>query len=246
MKKAWYLGLTEADVGDRAILIGDPDRVDRISRLLESPVHHPVTRGLKAVTGGYGGRNFTIAAFGMGAPIATIVLHELADLGVSIFLRIGTAMYFPPAKGGEFLVSEAAIGFEGTSRSYAGDGPFAADRALVAALCNAADNSGVSARTGLYATFDAFYRDMFGIDEDGRRRTGENRKMLVEKGVLAADMETSSLLAAAGALGVSCATLCLGTVDALSQEKLAAEALASGERQLFEIALDGLAALEQP
>ena len=31
MKKAWYLGLAESDVGDRAILVGDPDRVGRIA-----------------------------------------------------------------------------------------------------------------------------------------------------------------------------------------------------------------------
>ena len=39
---------------------------------------------------------------------------------------------------------------------------------------------------------------------------------------------------------MSVATLCYGTVDALSQEKLGAEALESGERQLFRIALDAI------
>ena len=245
MKKAWYLGLTEEDVGDRAILIGDPDRVDRLSRLLSDLIFHPVTRGLKTATGTYNNRRVTLAAFGMGAPIATIVLHELADLGIDKFLRIGTAMYFPPAVGGEYLISETAIGFEGTSPSYAqDDGPFVADAKLVAALEDAVTNAGYSAHRGRYATFDAFYRDMFGIDETGKERAEANRKMLSGRNVLAVDMETSALLAAASALGVQCATLCLGTVDALSQEKLAADQLASGERRLFEIALQGLSSLE--
>lgn len=243
MKKAWYLGLTEAEVGDRAILIGDPDRVDRIAAYLSEPVFHPVTRGLKAVSGTYNGKKFTLAAFGMGAPIATIVLHELADLGVSRFLRIGTAMYFPPAQGGEFLISENAIGFDGTSASYAGDGPFSADSEIVTLLRETAIGKGETARSGKYATFDAFYRDMFGIDDEGRDRVSANRDLLATRGVLAVDMETSALLAAAGALGVSCATLCLGTVDIKSQTKLAADLLAKGEQQLFEIALTGLATL---
>lgn len=245
MKSAWYLGHGANDVGDRAILIGDPDRVDRIADRLEDPEFLPVSRGLKTITGQYGGKTITVAAFGMGAPIATIVLHELADLGVSRFLRIGTAMYFPPATGGEYLVSESAIGFEGTSPSYVrGKGEFQANTDLVKALQKSASDSGQTARAGLYATFDAFYRDMFGIDEEGRKQADANRKMLANRKVMAVDMETSALLAAATALDVSCATLCLGTVDALTQDKLPREQLASGESQLFEIALQGLSSLE--
>lgn len=245
MKKAWYLGHSASDVGDRAILIGDPDRVDRLAKLLTEPKFLPVSRGLKTVTGGYNGRTITLAAFGMGAPIATIVLHELADLGVTSFLRIGTAMYFPPAVGGDFLVSGSAIGFDGTSPAYRQeDGPIFAERKLVSCLQTAAGDQDRNAQTGLYATYDAFYRDMFGIDEAGRIRAEANREMLVERKVMAVDMETSALLAAAAALEVSCATLCLGTVDALTQEKLAPDALASGERNLFEIALSGLAAFD--
>jgi uridine phosphorylase len=53
-------------------------------------------------------------------------------------------------------------------------------------------------------------------------------------------METSALLTAGEALGVACATLCLGTVDGISQEKLAAEPLALGEKLMFSIALDAI------
>lgn len=244
MKRAWYLGHGQADVGDRAILIGDPDRIDRIAGLLDAPRFLPVSRGLKTVTGGYNGKTITIAAFGMGAPIATIVLHELADLGVGSFLRIGTAMYFPPAGAGDLLISRSALAFEGTSPSYvANTNPHSADDQLVSLLETAAKSAGSSVTTGLYATFDAFYRDMFGIDAAGRERAVANRTMLAEKGVMAVDMETSALLAAGNALGVSCATVCLGTVDALTQDKLASDALAAGEAKLFEIALAGLARL---
>ncbi|WP_136660526.1 nucleoside phosphorylase [Nitratireductor sp. XY-223] len=245
MKKAWYLGYSADDVGDRAVLIGDPDRVDRIAKLLEAPRFLPVSRGLKSVTGSFRGRALTVAAFGMGAPIATIVLHELADLGIRRFLRIGTAMYFPPARGGDFVISSAALGFDGTSPSYlAGDAPYPADAGLIDALHGAAKAAGQNVRDGIYATYDAFYRDMFGIDAAGRERAAANKELLKKRGVLAVDMETSGLLAAAAALDVACATLCLGTVDALTQEKLDPEALARGEGQLFEIALNGLCALE--
>jgi uridine phosphorylase len=81
---------------------------------------------------------------------------------------------------------------------------------------------------------------MFGIDAAGNERVAKTRDMLREVGVLATDMETSALLTAATALGVSCATLCLGTVDGISQRKLPPQPLASGEAQMFRIALDAI------
>jgi uridine phosphorylase len=244
MKRAWYTGHAAADLGDSAILVGDPDRVDRIAELLEAPRFLPVKRGLKTVTGGWNGAAVSVAAFGMGAPIATIVLHEFADLGLQRFVRIGTAMHFPPAAGGEFLVSDAALPFDGTSPAYGApcDRPVAADANLAAFLSETAAAAGEVSRRGLYATFDAFYRDMFGIDETGHASARASRERMKAKGVMASDMETAALLAAARALGVSAATLCLGTVDALTQEKLAPDALARGEAKLFRIALDAITA----
>jgi len=242
MKRAWYSGHSAEELGDCAILVGDPDRVDRIGALLADPVFLPVKRGLKTVTGMWNGKRVSIVAFGMGAPIATIVLHEFADLGIKRFVRIGTAMYFPPAAGGEFLVSDAAIGFDGTSPAYgvpAGQ-QVAADPALVAALEEAATAAGKTSHRGLYATYDAFYRDMFGIDPKGEARATAMRADMNNRGVMALDMETAALLAAGQDLGLAVVTLCYGTVDALSQQKLGADALDNGETQLFRIALNAI------
>ena len=121
MKTAWYLGYTSADIGSSALLVGDPDRIDRIAELLENPRFLPVRRGLRTVTGLHRGSTVTAAAFGMGAPIATIVLHELANLGVERFIRVGTALYLPPAQHGDLVLSEGVLSLEGTSCSYVDD-----------------------------------------------------------------------------------------------------------------------------
>ena len=243
MKRAWFLGHGADEVGDRVILVGDPGRVRRIADHFDDVKFLPVTRGLETLTGTAAGRRMTVAAFGMGAPIATIVLHEMADLGISRFLRIGTAMYFSPAGPGELMISRDAIGFDGTSQAYMEGGePYRANAQLVEALQSAA--GGWTAKTGRYATFDAFYRDIFGIDVEGRRRADRNRRELVRRSVLAVDMETSALLAAATALDVVCATVCLGTVDALTQEKLSSDECERGERVLFETAIRALAGLD--
>ncbi len=104
--RAWYIGVGREDVGDAAILIGDPARIARIADHLEDPVFLPENRGLRTVTGVRAGRRITATAFGMGAPIATIVLHELYALGIRTFLRIGTAMAIPPAAVGEFVLAD--------------------------------------------------------------------------------------------------------------------------------------------
>jgi len=243
VKRAWYLGLRESDVGDRAVLVGDPDRVGRIAKHMEETEAFPVSRGLRTVTGLFRGCRITVAAYGMGSPIAVIVLHELAMLGTSRFVRIGTAMHFPPAEAGSLVVSEAALSFEGTSPAYLNsDGPIFADSDLCRDLEGAASSVGRSAKSGLFATFDAFYRDMFGIDESGVKRAAAKRAALADMGVLAADMETSALLAASHSLGVACASLCLCTVNATTQEKLPRASLKAGESDMFKAALLGLTA----
>ncbi len=245
MKRAWYLGHSADTVGNRAILVGDPGRVKRIAKHLRDATFLPVTRGLETVTGHFSGLRITVAAFGMGAPIATIVLHELADLGVTRFLRIGTAVHFSPASPGQLMISRDAIGFDGTSSAYLpGGGPYQASPALAAALEAAAKAQGCMPRTGRYASYDAFYRDVFGIDDEGRRRADYNRRRLIRQSVLAVDMETSALLAAAQALDVACATVCLGTVDAFTRKKLGSDETARGEQILFKTALHGLTGLD--
>jgi uridine phosphorylase len=59
-------------------------------------------------------------------------------------------------------------------------------------------------------------------------------------------METATLLTAARILGARAASLCLGTVDGLTQAKIEAAELAKGERELFEVALDAAVAPLSP
>lgn len=241
MKTAWYLGHSKNQISDRAILVGDPDRIDRIAELLIEPKFLTPKRGLKTVVGSYNNVKVTVVAFGMGSPIATIVLHELADLGTKIFLRIGTAMHFPPAIPGNYLISDNAVSFEGTSSSYYnGKTPIEADKILLKKLMKAATDLDQKALPGTFATFDAFYRDMFSMDEAGKERVSKIRKKLINDAILATDMETSALLAAAKALKVNAATLCLGTVCGISQKKLDATSLKRLEKVMFEIALKAI------
>jgi uridine phosphorylase len=242
-RHAWYIGCDENEVGEAAILLGDRGRIDRIAKHLEAPSFLPENRGLRTVTGVRAGKRVTATAYGMGGPTAAIVLHELFDLGIRRFLRIGTAMIVPPARLGEFVLADGAIRSEGTSRTYAPTGyPAIADFALGAALRAALTKRGVPWRAGLFGTYDGFYTEMFALDSGARRMVDGLREESLRLGLIGVDMETATLLTAGRVLGAQVASLCLGTVDSLTQKKLPPAELAARERDLFEVALDAIVA----
>ena len=242
-RSAWYIGCREDEVGEAAILVGDRDRIDRIAEHLEAPHFVEENRGLRTVTGLRGGKRVTASAFGMGGPIAAIVLHELFDLGVRRFLRVGTAMVMPPAKLGEFVLADGAVRGEGASRTYAPIGyPAVADFELGLALRRALARRGAPWRAGLFGTYDGFYTEMFALDDGEKRLIDGLRDEIRRLGLIATDMETATLLTAGRVLGAQVASLCLGTVDGLTQTKIDPAELAARERDLFEIALDAIVA----
>ncbi len=240
-RSAWYIGCSADEVGEAALLVGDRARIDRIAEHLEDPHFPPENRGLRTVTGLRAGRRVTATAFGMGGPIAAIVLHELFDLGVRRFLRIGTAMALPPATLGDFVVAEGAVRGDGASLTYAPLGyPAVADFGLVAALRAELERRAAPWRAGLFGTYDGFYTEMFSLS-DGEARPIEAMRAEVRRlGLIATDMETATLLVAGRVLGARVASLCLSTVDGLTQGKIDAATLGEREREMFEIALGAL------
>jgi uridine phosphorylase len=239
--RSWYLGCRAEDVGDRAVLVGDRGRVAKAAELLDDPVWLGEDRGLSTVAGKYRGRSVTVAAFGMGAPVAAVVLHELAALGVRSFLRLGTALAIGPTRLGDLVLAEAAVRHESTSVTYLPlNYPAVADHDLNAALRARLADSARRSTAGLFASYDGFYTDMFAIEPnreaDVARRLGE----LARTGVRAVDMETSAVLVVASALGTRAASLCLASVDGSSQVRLDPDERASAEWDLLRIGLAGL------
>lgn len=241
---AWYIGAEKNEVGEAAILVGDPARVARIAIRMKDVHEVRENRGLKTVTGTYGGKRITVTAFGMGAPIATIVLHELFALGIRNFLRIGTAMAIPPAKIGDFVLADGALRADGTSNSYAPLGfPAIADFTLNTVLREKLKASSRAWHAGIYGTYDGFYTEMFGLSGKRREMIGQLKDDIERMGLIGTDMETSALLTAARILGARCSTLCIATVDAHTQAKIDDAAMDIAEAELFDVALDAMASL---
>ena len=118
MKTAWYLRLSEAEVSRSAILVGDRSRVNLIAGFMQEVKVLNEDRGLLTVTGVFNGEKIVVVSFGMGAPIAAVVAHELINLGADQILRLGTTMNIGTSQLGNFVLADYAIARDGTSRTY--------------------------------------------------------------------------------------------------------------------------------
>lgn len=234
---AWYLRCGPDDVGDRAVLVGDRGRVALAATCLDDVHWVNEDRGLTTATGHYNGRRITVSAFGMGAPIAAVVLDELAQLGVHTVVRLGTTMAVDPARLGDLVIAEAAVREESTADTYVPRGyPAAADPSFTLALLQAAAPTGRPTRVGLIASYDGFYPQMLPAGGAARQPPG----------VLGLDMETSAVLAVGRSLGVVVGSACLATVAASDGSRLPDDLRQVGERDLIQIGLDALTAADQP
>jgi len=191
-----------------AILVGDPGRALMLAQeLLEQPKMSNHARGLWGYSGVTAtGRELTIQSTGMGGPSASVVLEDLAELGVRRAIRIGTcASLGDLALGGLLIVAEA--------HTAAGTASMP-DPALTSALAEAVDG----AVSGVVVSLDSLYRP-----------EAEIPSMVAE----GADMQTAGLLRAAARLGVTAAAVLVATEKSdsgqLRDERLEATAQRAGD-----------------
>lgn len=240
-QNAWYLRIDESQAGSSAILVGDRSRVWTIANLLDEYDVLNEDRGLLTVTGSLRGQRITVVAFGMGAPIAAIVVHELANLGVTRFLRLGTMLCLGDTQLGDFILATEAVVAEGTSAFYApGQTVVLPDAELNADVRRATRERALPMREGRVRSSDGFYTDMMVREPGDPFAVQAKVHEQSAAGIIGSDMETSAIFAVGNALGVATASLCLATVDALTAQRLDDEQRLAGEAELAATGLDAL------
>jgi uridine phosphorylase len=190
-----------APIAAAAVLVGDPGRALLLAQeLLEQPKMSNHARGLW----GYWGRTpagaeLTLQSTGMGGPSAALVLADLAELGVLRAVRVGTCTALRGGSLGELVVVAAAQAWPGAG------GALVPDPGLTEAL----------ARELAEARQEAV------VSLDTLPRTGSEAAPAA-----LADMQTATLLARGGELGVALAAVLI-VAELGSGERLEDEA---GER----------------
>ena len=186
-----------APIASDAILVGDPGRALALAQaLLEQPKMSNHARGLWGYTGRTpAGAALSLQSTGIGGPSASLVLSDLAELGVRRAIRVGTCTALDPALGpGQLLTVAEAHAWGGLGGG--GGEAFAADGDLHRRLSS---RLGGQARDAAVASLDVLHGG------GGAAPVGAGD---------AADMQTAPLFARARELGLAVAAVLIVTETA--------------------------------
>lgn len=144
-----------------------------------------------------GGRVGVVGGFGIGAPVAAMILEDLIAVGVREFLSIGTAGGLQPdLDPGDVVVCAGAVRDEGVSHHYAPhDAVAKPDEGLTDALERAVVMAGLPSRRGTSWTIDTPYRE-----------TAAEARHFQSEGVLCVEMEAAALFTVAAYRGANLAS----------------------------------------
>lgn len=230
MADVFHLGLTKADLqgATLAIVPGDPNRVEKIARLMDNPVHLASLREFTSWRGELDGKAVIICSTGIGGPSTSIAVEELAQLGVRTFLRIGTTGAIQEnINVGDVLVTTAAVRLDGASLHFAPmEFPAVADFECTTALVNAAKAAKATVHIGVTASSDTFYPGQERYDTfSGRvtRRFRGSMKEWQEMGVMNFEMESATLLTMCASQGLR-AGMVAGVIVNRTQQEIPDEA----------------------
>jgi len=201
-----------APIAPDAVLVGDPGRALLLAQeLLEEPKMSNHARGLWGYSGQTpGGRLLTIQATGIGGPSAALVLADLAELGVSRAIRVGTCV----GRGESFALGDLLVVTE--ARAEGGS-----TAALGVARGEAAmPDPGLTARLTEELGSRALPTAISSFDVHPDEHSPAER---------AADMQSASLLARAPALDVAVAVVLIVT-ETTAGAKLGQDEIEEAER----------------
>jgi uridine phosphorylase len=167
-----------------------------IAKYLEGAGEKAFSREYRTFTGTVGGEKVSTTSSGIGGPSAAIAVEELGELGVHTFLRVGTCGAAQPhIKKGDLVIATGAVRSEGTPDGYVPkEYPAIASHDVITACIEAAEAAGAPHHLGLIRSVDALYSDLM---PDRMPRPAELRaelEMWARAGVLANDMESSTIL----------------------------------------------------
>lgn len=232
-----HLLCNDKDISEYVILPGDPSRVLRVGKYLDSYEEIAYNREFRTIKGYYKGVPITVTSTGIGGPSAAIAIEELINCGAKYFIRIGSAGAIQPnIKLGDLIICTAAVREDGTTSMYISSKyPATADVRLTNLLLETCEDLGYTHHYGIVRSHDSFYID--------------NEKEIMDfwkkKNILGSDMETSTLFVLGQLRGVKTASILNTVVEYESDIKesiadYAMEGVGSveGERREIHLALE--------
>ena len=204
-QKQYHINVSRGQIGKYCILPGDPGRCEQIASYLDNPVHVGMNREYNIWNGYIDGELVSVCSTGIGGPSTAIAVEELVACGADTLIRIGTCGGInTKVCPGDVVIANGAVRQDGTSHEYAPTAfPAVPESNTLFALARAAKNLGYSNHVGVVQSKDSFY----GQHSLARMPIAND---LLEKweawkrlGVLASEMEASTLFTVGASLGVA-------------------------------------------
>lgn len=239
----YHIKAKPGDVGKYVLLPGDPDRVIRIGKYLDNAREIVFHREHRTWTGEYKGITVSATSTGMGCPSTAIAVEELANIGATHFIRVGsTAALQKGMRIGDIVVSTGSMRLDGTSSYYAHKGfPAIADhyltRALIEAACGVKESADYGLFVGLSASSDAFYAE-----------TPELQQMIKDHKILNIEMESSAINTIAHMRGLKAGMVCAVSGNLATGEVIydrVNTGLVQGWEYAIQVALEAIYRYEQ-
>lgn len=148
-----------SELSTRALVMGDPARVERAAALLDEARVLGRNREYLTVGGTWRGVPVTIASHGVGSAGAGVCIEELLRGGVRRIIRCGTAGGLrSDVVDGDLVVATGAIRDDGlTERLVPASFPALSDASLQSALVAAGRARSARVHSGVVLTCDLFY-----------------------------------------------------------------------------------------
>lgn len=205
-EKQYHINVSKGDVGRYCILPGDPARCEKIAAYLDDPRHVSTNREYNIWNGELCGETVTVCSTGIGGPSTAIAVEELAACGATHMIRVGTCGGIDVnVKSGDVVIATGAVRQDGTSREYAPiEFPAVSSADTLFALVASAREQGMDCHTGVVQSKDSFY----GQHSPHRMPISGELEAKWEAwkrlGVLASEMEASTLFTVGASLGLEC------------------------------------------
>lgn len=241
----FHLGLTKNDLqgATLAIVPGDPERVEKIARLMDNPVYLASHREFTTWRAELDGKQVIICSTGIGGPSTSIAVEELAQLGIRTFLRVGTTGAIQEGINvGDVLVTTAAVRLDGASLHFAPmEFPAVADFTCTTALVDAAKAANAALHIGVTASSDTFYPGQERYDTFSGRVVRRFRGSMEEwqsMGVLNYEMESATLLTMCASQGLKAGMIAGVIVNRTQQEIPDVATMKQAESTVIQVLLD--------
>lgn len=208
MLPQYHTKLVPGDIAPYVLLPGDPKRVPIIANLWDKGEKKADNREYMTYTGTYQGVPISCTSTGIGCPSTGIALEELARVGATTFIRVGTCGTFQDyVHNGDIAIFDSAMRYDGASHLYAPpEYPAVANYEVLNACIDAGNQLGYHCHVGVTRSADTFYachpRPGSSFNNFWQSSWKEHFMDLKRLNVVAAEMEASLIFVLSKAWGL--------------------------------------------